>query len=784
MTRSRFQGIVRRLPAHVGLGLIAGILSFSGTSAFAQTEDKAESGASDTGAVREIVVTGRLREENLQETPLAISAVDAQSIENSVITDLTGVQKFLPNVQLGRIAFSGNSLSASIRGISFADLEKTFDPAIGVAIDGVFLGTNTGANVDFYDIESVEVLRGPQGTLFGRNTVGGVISVRRTKPTGEFGARLHARYGSFNTLDFDAVVNLPKIGDAISTKIYGLRRTSDSFTRNRATGKREEGRDYYSVGVSMLAEAGADTTILGTLEYMKDRSTYPSNINLTKGTGLPFGAGGTICDLTRSIGLGELGCDTLGVLRQRPERFKFANSSIPFQSFIDGWSASLELKSKIGRFNVTAVTGYRDTNDSLLEENSGAPLLPLGPGVSVPFVVAARDQDYKQFSQELRIQGDISDRVDIVAGIYYLDTKYNIRPLPVPGLPLATFYLLGGPVQNIVSSQKLKSFAIFAESIVKLGNDVRLTVGGRYTTETKRFATNYSLPPTAAFTSNLKAKFDDPTWRFILDWKPNDDTMLYASWSRGFRSGGFNGRGTTPTSLGPYDPEKVDSYEIGLKADFAGGLFRFNPTIFQADYDNKQEEILRAAAGGAGTETVVQNAASARIRGIELEMQARPSPELTLRASGAYLDAKYRSFLLPDLTRPGNPLIDVSATRNFRRAPKYTFNAGADYLREIGGGNSLSFTIDYAYTGSSFVSAITDTTGAKRDVIPGRGTVDMSLAFIHEGENIKNLRVSGYARDLFHKGGGRLGASLDAGIFYFGVAVPTREFGVEASIKF
>ena len=772
---------IGKLTLHLGASMTAWAVGLASVPAAAQTATPTN--PSDSEELRQdIVVTARLRQENLQDTPIAISAVNASTLENSVVTDITGVQKFLPNVQLGRIAFAGNSLSASIRGISFADLEKTFDPAVGVAIDGVFLGTNTGANVDFSDIENVEVLRGPQGTLFGRNTVGGILSIRRTRPTGELGARLHTRYGSYNTLDFDAVVNLPKLGDAVSFKLFGQRKRSDSFTRDRATGRHEDGRDYYNLGVSMLAELGSDTSVLGTLEYMKDRSSYPSNVNLTKANGLPFGAGGTICDFTLSIGLGDLGCDTQGYLLQKGERFRFANSTIPFQSYIDGWAGSLELKSKLGGFNLTAVTGYRDTSDTLLEENSGAPLIPLAPGIAVPLVVASRDQDYKQFSQEVRIQGDISDRVDLVAGVYYLHTNYKIRPGFYNGSNVGTFYILGGPVQNIVSGQILDSYAAFAESIIKLGSNVRLTVGGRYTSETKKFSTAYTLPPVAAFSANLEKTFKDPTWRIILDWKPTEDMLVYGSWSRGFRSGGFNGRGTTPTSLGPYDPERVDSYELGFKSSFADRKVRFNSTVFQADYNNKQEEILRAAFGD-GTETVVQNAASARIRGVEVELLAMPTPGLTLRASGAHLDAKYRSFLLPDLTQPGTPLVDVSASRNFRRAPKYTFNAGLDYTHGIGNGNSMNLTVDYVYTDDTFVSAISDTTGARRDIIPARGSVDASVAFIHEGDTMKNLRISGYVRDLFHKGGGRLGASLDAGIFYFGVVVPTREFGLEASIK-
>lgn len=780
MASLRIRRIIGRLPAHIGAGLIVGAVGLASSPAFAQGTAPQDSDEART----DIVVTARFREENLQDTPIAISAVNAAAIENSVVTDITGIAKFVPNVQLGRIAFAGNSLSASIRGVSFADLEKTFDPAVGVSIDGVFLGTNTGANVDFSDIEQVEVLRGPQGTLFGRNTVGGVLSIRRTRPTGEFGARFHTRYGSYNTWDFDAVVNLPKLGDAVSFKLFGQRKVSDSFTKNRVTGEHEDGRDYYNVGVSMLAELGADTTLLATVEYMKDRSVYPSNVNLTKATGLPFGAGGTICDFTFSIGLGDLGCDTKGFLIQRTEDFRFANSTIPFQSFMDGWAASLELKTKIGDFDLVAVTGYRNTSDTLLEENSGAPLIPLAPGFAVPLVVASRDQDYKQFSQEVRIQGDISDRVDLVAGVYYLHTDYDIRPGIFNGSNAGTFYFLGGPSQKLVSSQKLDSFAIFAESIIKLGQNVRLTVGGRYTTETKEFATASSLPAIAAFTASLKETFKDPTWRVILDWKPSEETLVYGSWSRGFRSGGFNGRGTTPTSLGPYDPERVDSYELGFKANIADGKLRFNSTVFQADYSNKQEEILRAAPFGGGTETVVQNAASARIRGVEVELLANPIPELTLRASGAHLDAEYRSFLLPNLALPGNPLVDVSASRNFRRAPKYTFNAGLDYSQPIGGGNSIGLTMDYNWTDDTFVSAISDTTGARRDVVPARGSFDASIAFIHEGDSIKNLRISGYVRDLFHGGGGRLGASLDAGIFYFGVLTPNREFGVEAAIKF
>ena len=779
--------------------LLATTTAVCSSAAFAQQQDPpiatphADEGATGESGIKDIVVTARFRNETLQNTPVAISAVNAATIQNTVVTDVNSIQKLLPNVQLSRINYAGQALGASIRGISFADLEKTFDPAIGVSIDGVFLGTNTGANVDFDDIETIEVLRGPQGTLYGRNTIGGTISIRHTKPTGELGFKGKVRYGSFNSLDLDGVVNLPKIGGVLAIKLFGLRRTSDSFTRNRYTGKREPGRDIYTVGGTALADFG-DTTVLATVGYTKDRSHYASAVNLTKPNGLPFGAGGTICDYTMAVGLGTLGCEQQGYLRQGPEQYKLANTSIPFASFFEGWNASLEINSKLGSFNLTAITGFRSSNDQLLEENTGTPPVSYTgvPGVGVPLFVAARDQNYKQFSQEIRVQGNVTDWMDVVAGVYYLHTKYNIRPyvfngsnaglayLAVPIFPAgAAPFFVNAPIQAATAGQTLDSYAAFAESIFKLGSNVRLTVGGRYTIETKDFFLKQTLA--VPFSGAGKKTFRDPTGRVILDWKPNADTMLYASWSRGFRSGGFNGRATTAAAIGPYNPERVDSYEAGIKASFADGRVRINPTVFWVEYNNKQEEILRPAVGGA-TETVVQNAAKARTRGVELEIQARPVPELTVRAAGAYLDARYKSFIVPNLAVPGTTM-NITALANFRRAPKYTFNAGFDYEHKLSARNSLQLNVNYSYIDKYTVSPRIDTTGAQRDTIASHTAFDVSLAFVHHDDSLKTFRLAGFARDVFH-GGNRITNTLDAGVFYFGAISPNRELGLEATIQF
>ena len=749
--------------------------------------------ASDQG-IADIVVTARFRSETLQNTPVAVSALNAKTLSNSVVTDMNSIQKFLPNVQLSRINYAGQALGASIRGISFADLEKTFDPTIGIAIDGVFLGTNTGANINFNDIESIEVLRGPQGTLYGRNTIGGTISVRRTAPTGILGFKGTARYSSFNSLDLDGVLNLPKIGDVLSIKLFGLRRRSDAPTRNRYTGKREPGRNYYNFGGSALANLG-ETSILASAEYQKDRSKYSSAINMTVASGNSFFAGGNICDYTQEIGLGDVGCASQGYLRQGPEGYKLANTSIPFKSYLSGWNGSLEIKSKIGSFNLTAITGYRDTKDSLLEENTGTPPVSYTgvPGAGIPLFVAARDQTYKQFSQEIRLQGNISDRIDLVAGAYYLHTKYGIKPLAfngstaglaylaLPVLPTPPF-LLDIPIQRATAGQTLNSYAVFAESIVKLADNVRLTVGGRYTTETKEFSITQTAPTT--FTAGGRKTWSDPSGRIILDWKPNPDTMLYASWSRGIRSGGWNGRASSATAVGPYDPERVDSFEGGVKASLFDGKLRINPTVFLAKYNKKQEEFLRRDPGGNATETVVQNAATAEVKGFEIDLQARPVRDVTLRAAASYLDAKYKAFPIENLaTADPNDIIDIRNIANFRRAPKYTFTTGMDYVHNFDVSNSANLTVDYGYIGKYTTSPRKDLSGLGRDTIAGHTSFDVSLALVHKGDIAKSVRIAAYVHDLFH-GGNRITNTLDAGVFYFGAVNPNREMGVEATIQF
>ena len=191
----------QKLPLALAIVAASSSTSYS-TASYAQAE---------SGGLEEVVVTARYRQESVQDVPVAVTALSGNFMEDNNIMSMLDIEKYVPNVEFTIMAFAGGALSASIRGLSFDDLEKSFEPAVGVSIDGMFMGTNAGANVDFFDVASVEVLRGPQGTLFGRNTIAGAVNIKRTRPTGEFGAKLMADIGRYDHVDLKAVVNLPII---------------------------------------------------------------------------------------------------------------------------------------------------------------------------------------------------------------------------------------------------------------------------------------------------------------------------------------------------------------------------------------------------------------------------------------------------------------------------------------------------------------------------------------------------------------------------------------------
>ncbi len=756
------------------------------TAATADAEPQAEADPDDNV----IIVTARKRAESLQEVPLAVTAISEAELERSFFQTVSEVEQFTPNVELADNPFGGRQLNATIRGVGFADVEKSFEPAVGFSIDGVFLGTSGGASIDAFDIESVEVLRGPQGTLFGRNTVGGVINVTRTKPKEEFGFKGKVRLGNNGREDYLAVVNTGRFGP-FALKGYVFNTNSETYSTNLVTGTPDKLDDNWSYGGALSIEPSADFDALISVDVFDDNSGQQPTYNLSLGDAL-------FCQLT-SIPAGIPGVDPIVA----PQSFgagcidasftpaqesDFSTHIRPLTNIntTDGFSITSNINWTINdNLTLTSVTGYRESDETLRTDNLGAPAVTLAVApIQVPIFFAVRTVDQDQFSQELRLAGSIGDNLEFVTGVFYLDTTYDLVGGPGPGgQGFGTVFILGGPAGEFTAGQDTTAYAVFADGSLDLTEKLTLSAGVRYSYEEKDFRLAFFQGPAAGTSATPSADFDALTGRLILQYQFTDDVMAFGGWSRGFRSGGFNGRAASINVAGPYDSETVDNFEAGLRMEFANGRVRLNPTAFYTQYDDQQVEVSQPSPGGI-PETIVQNAASSTIWGVEVEASARLTDALDFRLAIGYLNADFDEFLIPDLANPGGPPIDVSEARQIRRAPDWTVSAGLSYDRPITNNLDMFAGIDWSFQDENAVDLIRDASGLDRDLIQPESSLDLAFGIRSTNPNGLNWSISAYANDVTDNRDGRLASTLDVGVFYFGVGTPTRRYGVEFGIEF
>ena len=768
--------------------IVAGNFIILPAKAFAQDTEIA--------SIDEITVTARKRAESLQDVPLAVTALDAAAIESAHLSTVTDIDKLVPNVDLADNPFAGQALGAVIRGVGFSDLEKSFEPAVGFSIDGVFLASNTGGAIDAFDIEQIEVLRGPQGTLFGRNTVGGVINVKRTRPTGELGLKLGTRVANHNGLEFLAVANSPQIGGVLSAKAYAFSKKLDTYATNTVTGEKDPQTDLLSLGAAFLYEPTDQLEALISIDYFDDDSFGPPTYNLS----LP---GETFCDIPTGLLAGGLVLPGAGVCADGSldvalaSDFETYTRGTPFVTNVDGWSVTSNIEYDISdNLTFTSVTGYRTTSDQLLQENVGGALFtsPVGQAVfgvpSLELLYQNRSQDASQFSQEFRLSGDLSDDFTFVSGVYYLDSEYSLTGGEYPNGQFGNTQVLGNVSAITETAQQATALAIFVDGTYDITDRLSLSGGLRYSYEEKDFQNNYILsgaPGVTGQTVDISESWSSPTWRAILQYDVSNDTMVYGSYSRGFRSGGYNGRAASPASVGPYDPETLDSFELGLRSELFDNRVRINPTVFMSKYDDKQEEnLVQVPDAAAGTlETFVQNASKVDIKGAELEVLARLTPEFTVRGAFGYVDAEFKEFLGINLLDLTGPLIDIKETQNLRSGPKSTVALGATYSRPIMNGK-LQMILDagYSYQDEITTSRSQDALGLGRDILDSNNSTDFSASFrtMRDGPN---YIVSAYINDAFDQAAGRLASNiLVPGTLAFSTGAPTKTYGIELTAEF
>jgi len=494
-------------------------------------------------------------------------------------------------------------------------------------------------------------------------------------------------------------------------------------------------------------------------------------------------------------------------LKDRGLYTTFSEIDTPVRNDTDAVTANIDIQ--LGGFALTSITGYRTNRESVRQDFDGS---------SAQFFDTQRSQDYSQFSQELRVVGDITDSLNLLVGAFYFDSNYQLDQRTTLGAVLAG----GAPAElRQFVDHSTKSYAGFVDARLKLSDRLSIGAGGRYTRDEKEIFNNFGrigalvrltqpnfdgrscvgvtgtfepapgvvLPVYAPATNcSGSESFGQFTWRASADYEIGASQRIYASYNKGFRSGGFNGRASGPTTLGPYDPETVDAFEIGLKADWLDRTLRTNIAAYYTKYNNKQEEIVQASPPGSASpqETVVKNASSATIKGIEIEVIAQPVAGLSFSASATYTDAEFDSFF-NDVNRDLVP--DDVSTLTLRRAPKYQWSLGMDYSRPVGNG-TFDFNTILRYQSSyqtcivvnqpAVIGAVINDTRCETE---DREDLAAQASYTFDIADGREVRIAIFGRNLTNNLG--LSATLPvAGLFTFGTAKPPRTYGAELSFKF
>ena len=699
-------------------------------------------------AIDEIVVTSQKRAAGIsvQDIATSVTAVNAELIEATDSIDLTDVGRLAPNATLHPSATFASTPNFIIRGIGVSGTTRSLDPAVGVIVDGVYLGFPVGANLDMFDRESVEILRGPQGTLLGRNVTGGAIVVRTARPTGEFGGKVNLVVGDYDRLDVSASFEGPLVEGKVSAKIAFMSRSRDGYWEDNNGGTIVPAANV--VGDFDLAGQGAsgtkpdvDLTIVRPMLYF----TPSDNLDITLMAEFLRDKSGTANSRNFVHPTAPA---------RRAQSYGYTPPTDPYEINhnlmggndleTDMFVAELNYATQNGK--LTAIGSYRELSYKSSTDFDGSPF--------TIFHFPDNSETQEQTTMEVRYAANVSDKLSYVVGVSTFDQEFFVGERR----------LIGTLDRSGVTEIEHETLGIFAELDYMITEQLKLTLGGRYTDEEKDVVFNAigscyldfsSCPgglaePNAGLTSNdfgltQSGSYDDTTPKVALTYFVNDDVSVYASYTEGFRSGSFDARARTIDSFlnSRPGPETVESIELGFKSLLNDGKILLNVAVFESEYTDIQKLALEDCEGGvspacpSGNAQRLINAAEATIEGIEIETKAFVTDSLVLEGSLGYVDAGYDSFIGFDADgTPGyDPLTDpaAAAALDFERVPELTYTVAASYNVPMASGSELDFRVSYAFTDEFTNNA----TGTASIITDSYGLVDASVSYTRESDGLK-----------------------------------------------
>ncbi|MGN6358060.1 MAG: TonB-dependent receptor [Novosphingobium sp.] len=776
----------------------------------------APAGEVDTTGLTDIVVTATKRETNLQKTPIAIAVLGNDVIEKRHVQSLLDLADGgVPSLRVATFEARQSALTIGVRGIVPFDQNQTArEPGVGVYIDGVYLGRSQGLNAALFDVQRIEVLRGPQGTLFGRNTEGGALSIVTKAPTGEFGGRISAGVGNYGSYNGEIHLDLPAFAN-FAIKVDGVIQHQDATTKNPASG--QYGWNYYNrVGGRI---AGRWTPVEGlTVDLSYDRARdqntpfYSQLINYNP-NGLPVG---TYSGTTLVCPGGAATCIApLSPLVQVSgnNRMDVADLGVVQQLSTDdthGYTAAIKYKLS-PEIELRSISAWRGVKTHQWDGSAGAHRSAFVPnGEFGRYSLSELFQT--QFSQELQIVGSLP-HLDFVLGGYYFNehareaaatpnplkwnadgTAYTFvnQVAPNPNAPIGSSnqgwdrnYWYVQRDSNAVG----KSYAVFGQATYTPAGfeTLHLTAGGRYTHETRKGALTVvnNAPFAGAVLDYSNSRFDPMV---TLAWDAAPGLNLYAKYSTGFRAGGANSRSS---SFRKFDPESVKSYEIGAKTDFLDHRVRLNVAAYIMDRTNTQIDFdfvdTRATVGGIAnpyfnkhTEETVNVAGTSRIKGVEVELTVKPTTGLTLGASYSYTDVNIPPVPNPIAESPATFGVITQVYTVF--TPKHALSGSVDYETPVSSNDMrLRLHLDANYAGPQYSFQAESAQTESSFIVNG------SLALTDIPLNSSGVKgtLSVWARNLFNED--HIYRRSDANNSILGSYAnfnPPRTFGLQGTVNF
>ncbi|MBJ7408803.1 MAG: TonB-dependent receptor [Phenylobacterium sp.] len=665
----------------------------------------------DRGVVEEAVVTAQKRAENVQSVPLSIIAVSEKAMEARGVDDARDLERIVPSLRLDTIA-QASGVSIRIRGFG-ANSNAAIDPSVAPYIDGVFIPRPGAILSTFLDVESVEVLRGPQGTLFGRNATVGALSVNTHAPDlSGFSAKVAGQIGRFDEHQVDGFINLP-VNDRFALRLAGLATETDGYVRNRADGKTYGKKDTVAGRLSAKWRVTDDLTWTGRVDYAR---TTGDGVNFTQ-IDTSTATAAQLAAFSARLG------GNPPTLQYRPSLTTnqvFSNLNLTDRQY--GLTSDLTYETP-GGYAVRMINAYRDWRNVQSD----------GDTVNLTLDLLSRDSTFDSESQSHELQlispkgALLGGKLDFVAGLYYFDEDYVIGEALNLGSRYCDFLVAGaapallGACNTVpkiraadgLFTQSAESRAVYGQVNVKLLPTIEVSFGARQTWDRKTgtFVQALGNPAAAllrgAENTALKLKDDRPSWRANVSWQTTPDVMAFVTYSTGYKSGGLNSAGGA-AALGQkrlFDSETSTDWEAGVKSVLFERRLLLNITAFRTELDDFQERSFD------GVSFLIRNAGDIRAQGVELEGQARPTQNLTFDFGVALLDATFTS----NRAAPGLPACNNSPTscptvqdltgRTPTYSPKWQGNLGAQYTTDpFAGGFTASARLEVAYTSAFYAT--------------------------------------------------------------------------------